>query len=196
MTFSGFSAIIVVCTGEKGGDSIKALEIIYYVVSSLAFLLSLETFRWMKKVQATNCSVRFEHIYFGQSLKNYKGEDCVVALIRYTFVNHSEKPIAITRVRLNVRNIYYDVHTLSHLAEFHKLRENSETIYEDINLSDKLPINLAGYEARSGFLAYLVPEGTLTGREGCLTVQIFSSHLVSAEMSLTLGEEYQLTKLK
>lgn len=189
-------AIMEISSGEEEGDNIVVLEIIYYIVSTLAFILSFINLIWMINTHNTNCSIRFEKIYLGQNVKNYSGIDCVVALVRYTFVNHSEKPVAITRVRLNISNVYYDVHTLSHLAEFHNLKQNHETIYQDVNLSDKLPINLAGYEARSGFLAYLVPEGSLTGREGCLNAQISSSHSVSAETSLTLGEEYQLTKLK
>lgn len=181
--------------GEIGGGNIKALEIIYYIVSTLAFVLSLISFGWMIRTHKTKYSVCFSEFYIKNTITDVQKCNRSLVLIRYSFTNHSEQPLAITRVRMNISNNYFDACMLSYLAERHEIKQNAEKLFEASVESDPLPINLAGYEARSGFLAYLVPEGMLTGREAALNLQISSSRKVSAEKTLQLGEEYQVTTL-
>jgi hypothetical protein len=172
------------------------LEIFYYTAGVLGFFLSLINTIWLICQNRVNCSVLFDKVIVDNEVNNYKGKTHNVIFIRFLFVNHSKKPISITRIRIKVNHKFYDVHTLSHLAEYHKLKENQETFFQDINSSVKLPVNLSGYEAQSGFLAFLVPQGNLTGDEEDLTFQIYTSHCKSAEKTLKFGVEYQVQRLQ
>jgi hypothetical protein len=170
------------------------LEILYYIISTLAFLLSLYNLYLYQCSKRIKYTFHFQKLYLKETVKNYMGENHVVVLLSVSIVNSSEQPISITKIALKIKENYYNVQPLPHLVEHETEKENYEIVRSNLLYSDKIPINLSGYEAWNGFLAYLVPEGSLSKNEKSLTFQICASRHESIEISLLPDEEFQVDK--
>ena len=168
------------------------MDVITPIFTMLAFGLSVYNTILILKDKRRDFSIEFDEMY----VQNYIGhhdEKQDAIKFKYTISNHSQLPIAITKIRLLINNTYYDVDYIPHYVEQSGYHQGGKIICEDVLTSVVLPIRLEGLGASIGFLTYVVPRGIITGNETSFSALIFTNRGDPIETELTLNKAHTFT---
>lgn len=92
-----------------------------------------------------------------------------------------------------VEGDYYDADTMPHVAESSKYTVGKQVVSEHVTRTTVLPIQLSALGADSGYLAFYVPKGAMSGNETSLKFQICTNRGNPVEAEFQLQEEKRFT---
>lgn len=165
------------------------MGVITPIVAALSFVLSLINSIILFKDKMRHFSVLFDDFYVTDYCITHHDGKFNVVKVKYIFSNKSQLPISITRIRMIIDDLYVDVDILPHVVEHSAYNVGKEKISQNVLESTVLPIQISGLGANSGFLAFQIPNGLLTGDETTLKFQIFTTRGKSIEKEFKLHEE-------
>lgn len=136
------------------------------LVSVLALVLSICNTVYLYITQRCKISIQIRRF----SIRQYERHDIVN--VYFEIENHSRLPIAISRMRLIVDDVYYET---SIYPEMYAQRFISNTNADDEKIkyySTPLPLNIIGLGAFSGYIAFVVPPGTVQAHDKLLNLEV------------------------
>ncbi|MBR1530013.1 MAG: hypothetical protein IJ642_12045 [Oscillospiraceae bacterium] len=163
------------------------------IIAALALLLSIFNTITLMIDKSRNFSILFDKVYVSDYVSHHDQKQDSIK-IKYTISNYSQLPISITRIRIIIDDNYFDVDYIPHYIESSDYKSNGKTISETILNSTVLPIQLSALGANSGFLAFAIPKGTLTGKESKLKFQISTNRGEAITADFTIGKEERFKK--
>lgn len=155
------------------------LEIISGVLGILGFIISvvnLYFFFIARKKKLSICVKQFR--------VNTDYADMLTVYIR--FDNLSEMPISITQIRLNVDGKYYDVFPCPMVAVEWKSSSNGEVLHDYAITTHTDTINLNPLESAYKYLAFQIPQGSVSVDEKALTFEICTNRGKKVQKSFVL----------
>lgn len=165
-------------------------SIIGCITGILGFIISLINLAYFFVIRNMKLNVRFGVIRV-KIKQNHNSNELDVY---FSFENKSQLPISVTRVQVIVDDRPYDCIRMPVKIEQMSYSQNNEVYDRDTLKSTTVPINLAPLAAESGFLAYLIPKGTLSGHEKALTFRICTNRGNIVQKTFELHEDYLLTR--
>lgn len=148
----------------------------------VAFVISVVNFMYFFVIRKKKLYVRFGKIGVSDNFQNTS-----LLKVHYSFVNKSQLPISITRIRVVINNEFYDLDTLPRIVEQYTKKQGNEIIDRYTAKSEYTPINLASLGAHSGFFAFVIPQDSLSGSEKALTFQICTNRGKAVQKTFSLN---------
>lgn len=166
------------------------------VASIIALIISITDFVYLYYTKKKRITV-----YFGKTaiskytiaVPDLDGNDKEVSIfkIRFRIDNRSQLPISITKIGVLIDGIKYDSEPRPYLTEIHERKSGGEVEDKVVIHTDVLPIYLDSLASHSGYLAFLIPPNTLSGRETALNFQICTTRGKAIESTLALHVEHR-----
>lgn len=160
------------------------LNIICDLVAIAGFVLSITNLILTLRQNHKKLKIRF-----GDSGTRERTSRGTVFKIHYSIENLSQLPIAITRIQIQAAGKLYDCERLPYVIEESTRKVGKEIIDRTVLKSVTLPINLPALGAESGFLAFLVPQGTLSKHDKDLIFRICTNRGKAVQMSFSRYED-------
>ena len=157
-------------------------EIISGVLGILGFIISsvnLFFFFIARKKKLSVCVKRYN------INKDYS--DLLTAHIR--FDNLSEMPVSITQVRLKVNDEYFDTSPYPMVAIESKTKCNDKVIHDFTITTHTGVINLNPLESADKYLAFQIPQGSLSTDEKSLSFEICTNRGKKVQKTFVLCED-------
>ena len=157
------------------------------VIGIIGFVLSAINFIYFLIIRRKKLSLNF----YIHSIADYFDKKQRLKIF-FCIENHSQLPISITRIRLLLNEKYYDCESSPMIVEEWSRKRNGKVYDQDIIKTKSLPFNLNPLMAESGYIGFLIPQGTLSGSEKSLTFQICTSRGKAVQKTFVLHEDVRL----
>lgn len=154
------------------------------ITGIIAFVISLVNFIYFFVIRKRKLYARFSRIAVCDNFRNTK-----LLKVEFSFVNKSQLPISITRISLKVENKYYDPSSLPRVIEEYTSRHGKEINAHYVTKSEYTPVNLPALGAHSGYFAFELPQGILSGDEKSLTFRVCTNRGRAVQKTFALNED-------
>lgn len=165
----------------------KVFNIIGNISGIVAFVISVVNFMYFFVIRKKKLYVRFGKIGISENFNKTS-----LLKIQYTFVNKSQLPISVTRIRVIIDNEFYDLDSLPRIVEQYTKKQSGTIVDSYTAKSEYTPINLAALGAHSGFFAFVIPHDSLSNDEKELTFQICTNRGKAVQKKFSLHEDIRV----
>lgn len=162
-------------------------DLIGNITGILAFIISVINFVYFFVIRKKKLNVRFGDIGVRDSFNSN-----LLLKVHYSFENRSQLPISITRIQVVLNEKLYDCERLPQVIEEITRKRGTEIYDRDVLKSNSVPINLPALGATSGFLAFLVPQGTVSNSDKALTFRICTNRGKAVQKTFSLHEDVRI----
>mgnify|MGYP003420370352 CR=1 FL=1 len=163
------------------------------IISIISLILSLGIYIGKAIENYKNVWFRFNKFSIKQNVVNTYCETLNLVIIPFMVINKSNKPVSITRVQLVLNDLKYDAEQCQYTVGESIYRKGNEICEHIIVKSDVLPLYLEPLGAKSGYFAFLIPQGKLSTDETVLNFQICTNRGKAVQKSFALCEDVRLT---